>query len=128
MDRPDTLRPRILAVWQVSQKSEGIGGNHYGCVSFGAYPGAVPHVEAAHLRAAVTHDRAALLHEETAELFEIVGLASLARAERARARLDREGAATELESAHLRHNLASRSRKRGPREVGARRPKPGRSN
>ena len=64
---------RIPAVGQVSQRSEGIGGKHYGCVSFSAYPGGVPDVEAAHLRAAATHDRAALLHEEAAELFEMMG-------------------------------------------------------
>jgi hypothetical protein len=64
-------------------------------------------VEAAHLRAAASHDRAALLHEEAAELFEMMGLPSLARGERARARLDREGAATELERAQLRHTPAS---------------------
>ena len=69
--------------------------------------GSVSDVEAAHLRAAATHDRAALLHEEAAELFEMMGLPSLARGERARARLDREGAATELEHAHVRHNIAS---------------------
>ena len=69
--------------------------------------GGVPHVEAAHLRAAATHDRAVLLHEEAAELFEMMGLPSLARGERAHARLDREGAAAELESAQLRHDLAS---------------------
>jgi len=68
----------------------------------------VPHVEAAHRRAAATHDRAALLHEEAAELFEMMGLPSLAGVERARARLDREGAATELESAQLRHRLAAK--------------------
>jgi hypothetical protein len=67
----------------------------------------VPDVEAAHLRAAATHDRAALRHEEAAELFEMMGLPSLARGERVRARWDREGAATELESAQLRHDLAS---------------------
>jgi len=33
----------------------------------------------------------------------MMGLPSLARGERARARLDREGAATELERAQLRH-------------------------
>ena len=37
----------------------------------------------------------------------MMGLASLARGERARARLDREGAATELERAQLRHTPAS---------------------
>ena len=42
------------------------------------------------------------------ELFEMMGLPSLARGERARARLDREGAATELERAQLRHTHASR--------------------
>jgi len=111
---PGHLRPRILAVWQVSQRSEGIDGNHYGCVSLGAYPGGVPDVEAAYLRASATHDRAALLHEEAAELFEMMGLASLARGERARARLDREGAATELARAQLRHNLAVRGRAPSP--------------
>lgn len=30
---------RILAVCRVSQRSEGIGGDHYGCVSFGGYAG-----------------------------------------------------------------------------------------
>ncbi|MGB8878850.1 MAG: hypothetical protein WCD11_21210 [Solirubrobacteraceae bacterium] len=68
----------------------------------------MPHVEAAHLRAAASHGRAALLHEEAAELFEMMGLPSLARGERARARLDREGAASELERAQLRHTHASR--------------------
>ena len=68
--------------------------------------GSVPGVEAAHLRAAATHDRAALLHEEAAELFDIMGLPSLARGERAHARLDREGAAAELESALLRHDAS----------------------
>ena len=106
---PGHLRPRIPAVWQVGQRREGIGGNHYTCASFGAYPGSVPHVEAAHLRAAATHDRAALRHEEAAELFEMMGLPSLARGERAHARLDREGAAAELESAQLRHDLASKA-------------------
>jgi len=38
----------------------------------------------------------------------MMGLPSLARVERARARLDREGAATELESAQLRHRLAAK--------------------
>ena len=70
--------------------------------------GPVPHVEAAHLRAAATHDRAALLHDQAAELFDMMGLPSLARGERARARLDREGAAAELERAKLRRDLASR--------------------
>ena len=69
--------------------------------------GGVPDVEAAHLRAAATHDRAALVHAEAAELFEMMGLPSLARDERARARLDRGGAVTELESARLSHDLAS---------------------
>ena len=105
---PDPFVRGFLAVWQVSQRSEGIGGNRAGCVSLAAYPGSVPHVEAAHLRAAASHDRAALLHEEAAELFEMMGLPSLARGERARARLDREGAATELERAQLRHTHASR--------------------
>ena len=50
----------------------------------------MPDVEAAHLRAAATHDRAALRHEEAAELFEMMDLPSLARGERARARLDRD--------------------------------------
>ena len=63
----------------------------------------MPHAEAAHLRAAATHDRAALLHEEAADLFDMMGLPSLARGERARARLDREGAASEFECAWLRH-------------------------
>jgi hypothetical protein len=67
----------------------------------------VPDVEAAHLRAAATHDRAALLHEEAAELFEMMGLSSLARGERARARLDREGAASEFDCAQLCHDRAS---------------------
>ena len=78
--------------------------------------GGVPDVEAAHLRAAATHDRAALLHEEAAELFEMMGLPSLARGERARARLDREGAATELESAHVSHDLASAAVTGAPEE------------
>lgn len=69
----------------------------------------VPDVEAAYLRAAATHDRAALRHQEAAELFEMMGLPSLARGERAHARLDREGAAAELESAQLRRDLASQS-------------------
>ena len=68
--------------------------------------GSVPDVEDAHLRAAATHDRAALRHEEAAELFEMMGLPSLARGERAHARLDREGAAAELESAQLRHDAS----------------------
>jgi hypothetical protein len=76
--------------------------------------GSVPHVEAAYLRAAATHDRAALLHQEAAELFEMMGLPSLARGERALARLDREGAASELERAELRHNLAVRGRASSP--------------
>jgi hypothetical protein len=67
----------------------------------------VPDVEAAHLRAAATHDQAALLHQEAAELFEMMGLPSLARSERARARLDREDAASEVEYAQLRRDRAS---------------------
>ena len=58
-------------------------------------------VEAAHFRAAATHDQAALLHQEAAELFEMMGLRSLARSERARARLDREDAASEVDYAQL---------------------------
>ena len=65
----------------------------------------MPEVEAAYLRAAATHDRAAVLHEEAAELFDGMGLPSLARGERARARLDREGAAEELEHARLHREL-----------------------
>jgi len=38
----------------------------------------------------------------------MMGLPSLARGERARARLDREGAVAELERAKLRRDLASR--------------------
>jgi lipoprotein NlpI len=72
------------------------------------YVRAVPLVEAAHLRAAASHDRAALLHEQTAALYDGMGLSSLAREERARARLYREGADTELEYARKRHKqLAS---------------------
>jgi hypothetical protein len=111
---PDTFVRGFWRSGRVSQRREGIGGNHYGCVSFGVYPGSVPHVEAAYLRAAATHDRAALLHQEAAELFEMMGLPSLARGERARARLDREGAASELERAELRHNLAVRGRASSP--------------
>lgn len=55
----------------------------------------MPRVEAAHLRAAATHGRVAVVHEEAAQLFDGMGLRSLARDERARARLDRDGAATE---------------------------------
>lgn len=58
-------------------------------------------VEAAHLRAAATHDQAAVLHQEAAELFEMMGLPSLARSERARARLDRTDAASEVDYAQL---------------------------
>lgn len=94
----------------MSQRSEGIGGNHYGCVSLALTLESVPDVEAAHLRAAATHDRAALLHEQAAELFEMMGLPSLARGERAHARLDREGAAAELESAQLRHDASQLER------------------
>ena len=65
----------------------------------------MPRVEAAHLRAAATHDRAAVLHERAAELFDGFGLTSLARRERAQARCNREGAATEREHARLRHEL-----------------------
>jgi hypothetical protein len=54
------------------------------------------------MRAATTHDRAAALHEQAAELYDGMGLASLAREERARARLDREGAATERAHARQR--------------------------
>lgn len=67
----------------------------------------MPDVEAAHLRAAATHDQAALLHQEAAELFEMMGLPSLARSERARARLDREDAASEIEYAQLCRDPAS---------------------
>jgi hypothetical protein len=70
--------------------------------------GWVPDVEAAYVRAAATHDRAAMRHEEAAELFDGMGLPSLARGERARARLDREGAAAELEHARLRRELLPR--------------------
>jgi hypothetical protein len=63
----------------------------------------VPVVEAAHLRAAANHDRAALLHEQTAALYDGTGLSSLAREERARARLYREGADAEREYARKRH-------------------------
>ena len=74
----------------------------------------MPHVEAAHLRAAATHDRAAQVHEQAAELFAGMGLPSLARDQRARARLDHDGAAVERERAQLRHEWnASRSADRG---------------
>ena len=46
----------------------------------------------------------------------MMGLPSLARGERARARLDREGAATELESAHVGHDLASAAVTGAPEE------------
>ena len=112
---PGHLRPRILAVWQVGQRSgKGLAEIITVALVSALTLGSVPHVEAAHLRAAATHDRAALLHEEAAELFEMMGLPSLARGERARARLDREGAATELERAQLRHNLAVRGRAPSP--------------
>ena len=62
----------------------------------------VPDVESAHLRAAGSHERAAVLHEQAAELFDGMGLPAMAREERARGRLDREGAATEREQARLR--------------------------
>ena len=48
------------------------------------------------------HDRAAMLHQKAAELFDGMGLSSLAREERARARWDRDGAAAEREHARLR--------------------------
>lgn len=43
-----------------------------------------------------------MLHEEAAALFDGMGLHSLARQERARARFDREGAAADREGARLR--------------------------
>jgi len=71
----------------------------------------VHRVESAHLRAAATHERAALLHERAAELFDGMGLLSLAVRERVRARWERDGAAAEREHARLRHELiASRSK------------------
>jgi hypothetical protein len=54
------------------------------------------------LRAAGTHDRDAEHHAEAAALFDGVGLHSLARSERARARLAREAATVEREQAELR--------------------------
>lgn len=69
----------------------------------------MPRVEATHLRVAATHDRAAVHHEEAAELFDALGLPSLAREERARGRWDRDGAAAEREYARLRRDrIASR--------------------
>jgi len=66
------------------------------------------------------HDRVATVHEQAAELFDGVGLPSLAREERARARWEREGAATEREGARLRREWsASRPFLREPtRELG----------
>lgn len=59
-------------------------------------------VKAAHLHAAATHNRAATLHQEAAALYDGMGLASLARHEGPRARLDREAAVAEREHARQR--------------------------
>ena len=49
----------------------------------------------------------------------MMGLPSLARGERARARFDREGAATELERAQLRHTPAPQLQRNEARECPA---------
>jgi hypothetical protein len=64
----------------------------------------MPRVEAAFLHAAGVHDAAAALHDRAAQLFETLGKPELAAHERARAHVDREGAAADRERAQLRHD------------------------
>ena len=49
-----------------------------------------------------------MVHEHAAELFDGMGLPSLAREERARARLDREGAAAERAQLRREYSAARR--------------------
>jgi hypothetical protein len=63
----------------------------------------MPRVEAALLRAAAVHESAAALHERAAEFFDAVGRSELASSERARAQIDRSGAADDRKRARLRH-------------------------
>jgi hypothetical protein len=73
----------------------------------------VPHLVAAHERAAASHDRAAVVHEQAAELYDGMGSRSMARQERARARLDRDCGSLERELARLRR-LQLEEARRGP--------------